>query len=458
MSEEPRRTVYKDGFFMPPDSSFWHFVIEVNGHRIKRSARTGSLREAKRVRADERAKFRSAQPARRERHQGSLAELGAKDVVRAVAEGTTEKQQKGLEYLWGVICKFFGPTAHPRVITYDSTVRFLAANRLVIDPVTRKRKGLAGQSLRRCLQAMKRGCDNAVELGWLAQAPRRWPSVSSDPVKADQAGKLHPPEVLRDWLNALTLHSKARDVARLYYTAGLRRSEMARVSLEWVHMLPRPIAKEGVTFVAALRAPDWATKSRKVREVLIDQESVDAIRRQAAALPGTIPEIERQVLPCMVGHFRKVWKSTATAIGYKAKITPRDLRHCCRTYGGGGDAAQHALGHSDARTSAIYDHPFLDRLASFGSGVHAAVFKSTPAHPPQEPINPLDGRGSGIRTHGPLLPKQNDALAEHLTSCIYCRGVVAGHIELQRVAGGSNPSAPTQSQDATDPAKSEAAS
>ncbi len=435
-----KRTVYKDGFFKPADSQFWHYVIEVSGHRKKLSARTGNLRDAKKHREAERAKLRSAGPVRRERGQGSLAELGAKDVLRAKAEGSGKKQQDALVYVWKKICGYWGPHAHPRVITFDSTTRLLADLRLVISidkQGKEKRAGLAGQSLVRIVHALQRGTDKAVELGWITQAPRKWPAVASDPKKRDQAGRLHPPEILARWIQAIA-EDKARDVARLYLVAGLRQGEMARVSPAWVHPLPSPLVIGGVTFVAVLRAPDGATKNRKEREMLIDAASADAIARHGN----------------MRGRFLKSWRTAHKAIGYNQRISPRDLRHCCRTYGGTGSGdqqtAQHVLGHSNQRISAQYDHMFAQRLGGFAAAVHGAVFgapaevaihpsKSTPV--PEDAVN--DGR-TVDRTRDILRVKQGEDVLTHVSGCIHCRRHAVRHIESQRIAWGSHPSNPPQ--------------
>lgn len=440
-----KRTVYKDGLFKPHDSDVWHYVVEVNGHRIKKSSGERSLRAAKAARETHRAQLRAAAPVRRDRSGGTLAELAGKDVARAKAKGATKQQQDAIEFLWSIVTAHFGPDASPRVITHDSVVEFLAANRLVITvgadgkPV---RNGYAGQSLRRCVHALKRGMKSAKRLGWVATVLDEWPEVASDPKKADQAGKLHPPEILANWIAAIA-DRKSRDVARLYYVAGLRRSEMQRLARNWVHRLPAPLELAGVRFVALLRAPDWATKTRDAREILLDQESVDAIERGAAELDD---KLDPDTTPCMVGHFRKSWASARKAIGYKPQITPRDLRHCCRTYGGGGDAARHSLGHSDERTSAIYDHPFLERLATFSAGVHGAVFGAS-IHPSQS----TPGSGDAVKRSGqwdsnsrPPAPKAESALAEHVSGCLYCQRVVAKHIELQRNAPRIHPRIPPQ--------------
>lgn len=214
----------------------------------------------------------------------------------------------------------------------------------------------------------------ARRLGWVARIPDEWPSVARDPAKKGQRGELHPREVLAKWVTAIA-DVKARDAARLYLSTGLRKEEMQRLSLSWMTPLPKPIDKNGVKLVAVIKVPDWASKTRDEREVLIDQESVDAIERQATKLPE---KVDRTTTPCMAGTFRKAWWSACKAVGYGKRITARDLRHAARTYGasfsGDPESARHALGHTNERTSALYDHASSERLAGFAAGVQVAVF------------------------------------------------------------------------------------
>lgn len=434
-----------EGLCWKPGSQWIYYRIEVAGHEVKRSTRTRDVREATRIRASEKAKLQASNPTRRQR--GTLAELGGLDVVRAVGEGVTPKQVKAIEWAWGVVCAHFGPDASPRVIDKESCNEMLAANRLVIteDPESGEeiRTGLAGQSLIRCIWALQRMMPTAKRKGWITAIPDEWPEVNTDPANEAQAGKLHPPEILGLWVDAIA-EQHAKDAARVYLETGYRYQEMQRLARSWMTVLPEPVndSASGIQFAAVLRAPSKSTKKRKAREVMVTAVVVEIITRRSEGLKAD--------KPCMKGRHLKAWDSARTVIGYEPIITPRDLRHCVRTYGGSfsGDqeTARHVLGHGTATMSAQYDHMFATRLAGFGGAVVGSIFgvENRTSESGPGAADAVNDRRRGDRTPDILRVKEAAVLLRHASSCIHCAAAVAELLETHRIAHDGRTRKPDQ--------------
>jgi integrase len=325
-------------------SIVWWCRFQVKGREIRRSTGSTDRRQAEKEERRLRVEIEAAAPKRRTRQIG-LADLAGLDIERGAAQGVSASQAKSIEYSWGKVVGHFGADLAPEFVCFDSLEEFVAARR-----ATDSR----GQSIRKDLQALKRGLTIARRRGWIREVPD-FPKVRSDPPNPNQKGTLHAPAILRKWLAALP--AEARDQAQFALLTGLRAAEISRVQPDWVESAPA-----GTHVPALLRIPAWACKTRRERVVGLTPVAFDIAANRTAHLRAC---------------HRKARNAATKQIGYAKNITLRDLRH---TYGtlalqGTGDAiaAQSALGHSELATTQRYQTATLARTAAASIAVAAAM-------------------------------------------------------------------------------------
>ncbi len=419
------------------DSANWwcEFRLQAGpkkGSKVRRSTGETDRRraeiEAGRIRADL-EKDASREPAPPARDRLTLIALAGHDLARAEAKGAGVKQLESIENCWRHLCRVLGTETDPATVSYDVLEDYLR---------TRRGEGAAGQSIRKDLQALRRGLQVARRKGALVDLPE-FPEVASSPLRLNQRGKLHPLPVLLAWLEALEKDPRAdgaRDQAELALLTGLRATELRRLSASWMEA-----AQPGVGVAWLLRVPAWAAKNRHERVLGLTGPAAQIIMRRAKGCGAN-----DSLLPS--AHLR-AFAAAAKVIGYHQPITLRDLRHTHATLAaqGTGDAAaaQAALGHSDLATTQRYLSTTIERTA----GAAVAVLSALSAHrgPPtgsnipenEQQKTPPEGedfnRGEWIRTTGFLLPKQEKTLQRHLSECRYCQIVVAECMGLQIVTG-----------------------
>ncbi len=245
----------------------WWFDFRVNGKRIRRSTgeRDRGPAEVAALQARAEALTQAGRPARRASEGGGadLAQLAALDLTRAGAKGVTAQQSSSIELSWTHLCRLLGADTDPSEIDFDVVEGFIAA---------RRKEGARGQSIRKEVQALKRGLVIARRRGWLAALPNEWPAVRADPPKKEQAGKLHHPDTLRRWFDALDQTrggTEARRQAELVLRTGLRAAEIRRLTWSWVEAAP-----ESTGVPAILRIPAEAAKTRNERVVALTAEAL----------------------------------------------------------------------------------------------------------------------------------------------------------------------------------------
>ena len=328
----------------------WWYDFRVAGKRYRRSTGTEDRRAAESAAWSAREDARTA-AGRPGRGEGvDLAQLGGLDVERAVAEKNAgEKQQASIIACWSHITRLLGADTAPEAIDYPTAQGYV---------LCRRREGVKGQSIRKEIQALRRGLVIARQRGWLAEVPPDWPKISSDPPNPGQKGKLHPPAVLYQWLEALERDPRARGArlqAEVVLLTGLRAEESRRLTWAWVEDAPRDT---GVP--AVLRVPAAAAKNRKERLLGLTPRALELL---AEARQGNAWDS-----PLMAGNHLRTAKKAVRNIGYHQSITLRDLRHCHATWAaqGTGDAAaaQAALGHSDLTTTQRYLSATIKRTAA----------------------------------------------------------------------------------------------
>lgn len=291
--------------------------------------------------------------------------------------------------IWRAVIKTLGdPPAHR-----------LTAKELNTYISKRRASGTRGQTIRRELQAIKRGFALAN-----MPHPEPWPTartdkrLRSDPKKQEQAGKLHDPAVVWRWLE--TLPQDARDEALFIWLTGLRLFECKRVLPDWVRG-----AGADSPVPAYLDLPAEATKTREARTVGLSQAALEIIQRRMTA-PGV--QVFSQ------SNFKKSYRLAAKKIGYPARIIPRDLRHMHLTAGvqltGDAKAAMEAAGHRDLTTTNRYLHSTEHRTGAIAAAVAGQVGTARSA----QEANWLEGQGipddtTGLLSRGQLVRIQSGA-------------------------------------------------
>lgn len=260
--------------------------------------------------------------------------------------------------MWRLILKTLG----------DLPVHTFAMKHLSEYISARRLRGTRGQTIRRELQALRRG----FVLLQIAP-PEPWPSartdkrLRSDPAKESQRGKTHDTAIVWQWLEELP--QDAQDEALFIWLTGLRHEECKRVLPDWVRG-----AGEGSPVPAWLDLPAHATKTREARTVGLSTEALAIVQRRQKA-PG-IPVFS------MRDH-KRTFRSAAKRIGYIARITPRDLRHMHLTAGawltGDARAAMAAAGHRDLTMTQRYLHSTEHRTGEVARAVGELVGKAGPA-------------------------------------------------------------------------------
>lgn len=388
----------------------WWYRFEVHGFERRGTTGTADRRGAEVKERAKRAFFEGQAPVDRS-PAGGLAELGGFDVARAVADGVTDSQIKALKWLWGQVVKHLGSDTHPRVITYERVQEYIIA---------RRGEGAKGQTIIREVQCLKRGLDEAHERGWIAYLPPRWPKVRRDPISPKQRGKLHPPKIIAQWLKALP--EDARDEAEVTVLTGLRAAEVRRITAQWIEPAPEEYGVDTI-----LRVPAASAKNRRERIVPLVPRALAILRRRAESLPedgGELPLLAQ-------GSHKTAYRLAAKRIGYGARITLRDLRHTWATLATraeGVDVARDGLGHSDLSMTSRYITADMTRLASASLAIAKQVGTRRSAQSGKE--SRKCGRGSGIRTHDPLLPKQLSELLDHVSTCKRCAAKVRACMKM----------------------------
>jgi integrase len=356
----------------------WWTQFKSGGERVRHSCGAGD-RKAALVEAA-RLKVEYARVAPR-RGACQMSQLAAADIARARGDGVVDAWAQTLENVyWRNLLKHFGADRDPGTLTYDEVDGYVGV---------RRRKD-RGQTVRREIQALKRGIEIAIRRQWLERPPCPFPKVRSDPPDRQQAGKWHDPEVLRRWL--AEIDPKARDAITFALLTGVRSRELSRVRSDWIEELP-----EGVF----LHIPAEAAKTGKERLVPLSADAHELLKRCKAF--GTVCH-------------RRTMVAAARRIGYDRDITLRDLRHVFATLAEKHDrkAAQDALGHTTERMTIRYLHSDPSRLHAIGDLVSKAIGATIGG--PQSITESAENVGGrrGFRTHGIQLvrPKSERNSAE----------------------------------------------
>ena len=233
----------------------------------------------------------------------------------------------------------------------------------------RKQEGLNAASLRIATVHLKIFFRWAASSGPLTMDPAE-PLLAPRP---DQTlpETLHLNEVIRllesvDVTKELGRRDKA--ILELFYSSGLRLSELCKLRLEMADL------EEGFLRITG--------KGNKTRIVRIGQQALDAIRNYLSnERPNLVTTRTSSHLfisvrggPLSPDRVRQIVKGRAKDAGIESKIYPHLLRHSFATHllEGGADLRiiQELLGHADISTTQIYTHVDRQRLKSIHKQFH----------------------------------------------------------------------------------------
>jgi integrase len=347
----------------------WWYRFEVAGVERRGSTGTRNRREAEEAERRTRAELESS-IVRGARGQVDLAQLAEWDLQRGAAKGTTPDWATELERTWAVLCSVFGARADASRITFEDLEGYVA---------TRRGAGIRGQTIRRELQALRRGLELGKKRGKLVRVPAAWPEIASDAPCVGRSGKLVPVEVLSKWIDKLP--ADAADEAWVVLLTGLRDGEVKRLTWRWVEPAPA-----GLPVSWVLRAPAGATKRRRERVIGLPDIAYATLRRRA--------DLFGEDAPLFGTSHRTAYENAATAVGWSRAITLRDLRHTHATMSaqltGDAEATRAALGHADLATTQRYLTATLARSTSSAAVVSDAMSRHRGVGTPETPAPESD--------------------------------------------------------------------
>lgn len=400
----------------PRSPDVWWCRFWIRGREFRRSTGEANRRAALAAERRIRAEAEQRAPDRPEPGAVSIALLAGLDLQRAEAERVSDYQKHALCYLWDRLRAGLGNDRDARTLS-ATTLREYVANR---------RAEVTRQTIRREIQALRRALTLAEQHHLLKTQPIRpvdWPVLRSDPQSDKQAGKYHPPAVLRAWLDALD--DDGRDLASFVLLTGLRRLEAERLVAGWVEQAP-PGAELPAGVVAVLRIPASSTKGRKARTVALTAEALAIIKRRTR---GDAPVFGSTL-------HRTTFEGARRRIGYAKSITLRDLRHTHATLGVRASLAgtRDALGHGKLSVTDRYVSAPLEQVAAVAAAVSLAM-AGTPEPAHHERDSKIVSGRTGLRSQDLLRVNPEPGLHEHLSGCRYCQSIVRAHDARHAVAG-----------------------
>lgn len=253
--------------------------------------------------------------------------------------------------------------------TKNTVIRDIGTDELAAFLSQRKKDGLAASSLRITTVHLK------VFFRWLASRER----LEMDPAEPLIAprGEQSLPETLHaadieKLLDSIQteapLGRRDRAILELFYSSGLRLSELCKARLEMIDF------EEGFVRITG--------KGNKTRIVRVGGKALEALgdylknERVSLVTKKTSSHVFLSVRggPLTPDRVRQIVKERAAAAGIDQNVYPHLLRHSFATHllEGGADlrVIQELLGHSDISTTQIYTHVDRERLKSVHRKFH----------------------------------------------------------------------------------------
>ncbi len=253
--------------------------------------------------------------------------------------------------------------------TQGKDLREIGTDELSAFLVHRKENGLSASSLRICTVHLK------IFFRWLA-ARNRLEMDPAEPLIAPRGDKTLPETLHATQIGTLLdsiqpdQHLGRRDKAmlELFYSSGLRLSEVCKVRLEMVDF------EEGFVRITG--------KGNKTRIVRIGSKALAALldylknERPSLITKKTVSHVFISIRggPLSPDRVRQIVKERAALAGIEQNVYPHLLRHSFATHllEGGADlrVIQELLGHADISTTQIYTHVDGARLKSIHRKFH----------------------------------------------------------------------------------------
>ena len=231
--------------------------------------------------------------------------------------------------------------------------------------------GLHAKSIQRCLSAGRGFCQYLIHLGRISTNP-------FDDVRAPKAEKRLPKTLSVDQITSLIeikiddpLSYRDKAVMELFYSSGLRLSELCNLDLNDLNLPDRMIRVTG--------------KGNKTRDLPIGKQADQAIRdwllqRNDLSLKDYqavfVSKQGRRISPRTIQQRVKYW---AAKQGIEIPVSPHMLRHSFASHllesSGELRAVQELLGHSNISTTQIYTHLDFQHLAQVYDDAHPRAKK-----------------------------------------------------------------------------------
>jgi len=344
-----------------PESIYWWYRFKVAGREYRGTTNQTNAKLAAQFERRYRSELEMLRPPGKPRGAYALADLAELDRRNAEMRRRRAPTLAIQEFHWRWLRRHIGDDIYADQINYRIATQYIQA---------RQNDGVRNQTIRRELATLYRGLRLAVRDGAAFRLPDDWPRIESDQPDPKSSGRLHPVEILAEWVAALP--EEPRDIAWFVLLTGLRHEEARRVAGTWV--VPAPT---GIGLPALLSLPGYATKTRQPRIVGLTEQALGIIQRRI----GNRPENE---LVFSQKNYRWSYKAACHTIGYDQTIKLRDLRVAYATLAiaGGADpiAVQAALGHRQLATTQKYLKSTIARTASASVLVDMAVGKLLVCH------------------------------------------------------------------------------
>lgn len=426
------------GLYKRSGTEHWWCRFQIAGREYKRSTRTSDRRAAQVEERRLRAYYESKAPRRRAAGAPRLADLGGLDVQRAAAAGATPAHIEALAWQWERIVTHFGADAElPKV--YETTA--------LEGYVVARRNAGATDTVRREMQALRRAEDIAHGKGWLPFKLDRWPKLGDTTAHTSKRrGRVHPPSVVRAWLDAL--RGEARDAAEVVLVTWLRDAELHRVCESWIEPAP-----DGSGLAAVLRVPPHASKTKRTRRERIrglDKVAAAALARRIeaakkrAAQNGEPYTIETPLFRSK--SYKTAFRLARERIKYLVPISLRDLRKTGATWAQqrvGIDAARDGLGHSNIATTHRYIGADETRALAGSAAVSEALGRHSKTGTGRK-MRRME-RAKGLEPSTLSLGSQLPTLLDHVTACKHCAERVAACSKITVFDGVVGTGTPAQS-------------
>lgn len=238
----------------------------------------------------------------------------------------------------------------------------------------RHRRGLAAKSLQRELSALRGFFDFLIREGRLPGNPARDVQAPRVKRKLPQTLDVDKTAALLDETEADKqdpLWTRDRAILELFYSSGLRLSELVQLNLEQLDLREARVRVHG--------------KGNKERDLPIGRQALAALRAWLAVRQGMSLEdpqalfVSRHGRRISARNIQKRLRERARKLGLDVPVHPHMLRHSFASHllESSGDlrAVQELLGHADIATTQIYTHLDFQHLAKVYDQAHPRARK-----------------------------------------------------------------------------------